>query len=146
MDEKKMMLGIFLDLTKAFDLVNHETLLNKLDHYGIRGIANTPLKSYLTNRKQYVQIKNEKSNFRTVEIGVPQGLVLGPLLFLIYVNDLKNAKSFSTKLFADDTCIFIKGDDPKRLKEEAELSFTQLRDWFQVNNCVLNQRSYNTIK
>ena len=95
---------IFLDLTKAFDTVNHDVLLHKMENfYGFRGLALKLIQSYLSNRKQYTKIENCKSDLTKIEYGVPQGSYLGPLLFLLYVNDLLLASQFDTILFADDT-------------------------------------------
>ena len=97
-------IGVFVDFQKAFDTVNHKILLRKLEHYGIRGLPNTWLKSYLTNRKQFVSVNNVNSALKEIKNGVPQGSVLGPLLFLIYINDLNTCINYSTtRHFADDT-------------------------------------------
>ena len=107
LDEGNIGCGTFVDLQKAFDTVEHDILLSKLEHYGIRGLANEWFKSYLSNRNQYVSITGYDSNLADVKFGVPQGSVLGPLLFLIYIyiyNDLNQALKFcKVHHFADDT-------------------------------------------
>ena len=106
LDQNKFCAGVFVDLKKAFDTVDHGILLKKLSH-GIRGTANEWFCSYLTKRKQYVITGNQVSTLNEISTGVPQGSVLGPLLFLIYINDLHNCIKYSkTYHFADDTSIF----------------------------------------
>ena len=105
-DNKMFVCGVFVDLQKAFDTVDHNILLHKLSHYGIRDIANCWFSSYLSNRKQFVTINGFDSEIQIFQYGVPQGSVLGPLIFLIYINDLHNAIKFSQSFhFADDTCL-----------------------------------------
>ena len=92
---------------KAFDTVNFDILLYKLDYYGIRGPCYKLLNSYLNNRKQYDCLSGYKSSLVDIECGVPQGSVLGPLLFILYVSDMRNALQTIPRLFADDTCLFL---------------------------------------
>ena len=104
LDDGEIVCGVFIDLQKAFDTVNHEILLEKLKYYGIRSKQNDWLRSFLTNRKQYVSMEDFFSQTKIVKCGVPQGSTLGPLLFLIYINDLTNILEKSiVHHFADDT-------------------------------------------
>ena len=94
-----------LDLKKAFDTVKHDILLGKLEHYGVRGICNTLLHSYLKNRNQFVSFQNNYLSLKSLSCGVPQGSILGPFIFLVYINDLPNALSNKPRLYGDNTCL-----------------------------------------
>ena len=110
--------GIFIDLKKAFDTVNHPILIRKLEHYGIRENSLQWFTSYLSNRKQYVYFNGHSSEVKSINCGVPQGSVLGPLLFLLYINDLPHVSSnLRFYLFADDTNLYYESNDLKKLKK-----------------------------
>ena len=118
LDEKKFACGVFIDLEKAFDTVNHEILLSKLNHYGIRGVANKWFSSYLSNRYERVSLNGVSSTRLPVTCGVPQASILGPLLFLIYINDMNTAIQFSTTYhFADDTNLFYSSKSINQLRK-----------------------------
>jgi len=117
LDNKELVSGVFIDLAKAFDTVNHSILCKKLSYYGFRGKFNELIKSFLTNRKQYVSINGFDSENLDTNCGVPQGSTLGPLLFIIYINDLHFSLKFSTAShFADDTCLIYASKNPKTLE------------------------------
>ena len=145
-NDNELTCGLFLDLSKAFDTVNHKILLTKLDHYGIRGTAHNLLKSYLTNRKQYVKIGNCKSELEQINCGVPQGSVLGPLLFLIYINDLHKACTMGNlRIFADDTTLFFKCNNKDDITTKGTQIMTQLNEWFKANKLTLNSDKSNFV-
>ena len=138
-DNNTFSCGVFIDLQKAFDTVDHNILLKKLEHYGIRGIANDWFNSYLKNRKQYVSISGYESKIVNINFGVPQGSVLGPLLFLIYINDLNKAiKHSKTRHFADDTNLLIRNKSLKQLQKHINYDLRQLCNWLKANKISLN--------
>ena len=145
-DNKKYGCGIFIDLRKAFDTVNHKILLKKLEHYGIRDQAFNWFESYLSDRKQYVFLNGESSEIKNTTCGVPQGSVLGPLLFLIYINDLPNiSKVLNFYLFADDTNIYYEAESPEKLESIINKELKQLHTWLIVNRLSLNIEKTNFV-
>ena len=114
--------GIFLYLCKAFDTVNHNILLTKLEYYGIRGVAYDWFESYLSNRKQFVSLYGTNSDYQTITCGVPQGSVLGPLLFLLYVNDMNKCSNIlEFHLFADDTNLLLNNKNLQNLESNLNI-------------------------
>ena len=144
LDAHKHTIGVFIDLKKAFDTIDHRILLNKLNHYGLRGKSNDWIKSYLESRKQYVKLENCESDYMKVVCGVPQGSILGPKLFILYINDMCNVSNIlKFILFADDTNIFCSGNNLKKLSELISQELNKLRDWFSVNKLSLNVSKTN---
>ena len=138
LDDGQYSCGVFIDLQKAFGTVDHKILLKKLELYGIRGIANRWFKSYLSI-SQYVVVNGEESSRQEILFGVPQGSVLGPLLFIIYINDLANAIIFSqTTLFADDTCLVYSNNSLRKIEKCLNIDLRRLFKWLCSNKISLN--------
>lgn len=140
-DQKNICLGIFIDLKKAFDTVSHSLLLAKLKNIGISGSAYALLESYLSNRIQIVKIGNICSSPRKIECGIPQGSILGPLLFLIYVNNISNiGLTGHVTLYADDTCLFYFGKKMKEIVDQAQKDLVNYNIWCQCNLLTINTK------
>lgn len=140
LDQRKFVELVSVDLSRAFDNVNHDLLLNKLAFYGVRGIAYDILKSYLQFRKQVVVIDEKKSREVEVHTGIPQGSIMGPLLFIIFINDMpNNVPNSRLCLYADDTTIVTEGATNLDLKNTSDESVCKVKRWFRHNGLLLNE-------
>lgn len=139
-NKDKHTIAIFLDLRKAFDTVNHELLLKKLVSYGFRGTAFSFFSSYLHNRKQFTHAMDFSSSIEEIHFGVPQGSILGPLLFLLYINDLNCpiSEDITLKLFADDTVILISHSNLEMLNSVSNETINAVMNWLKMNKLSLN--------
>ena len=133
------MIGVFLDLKKAFDTVDHKILLDKMHAHGIRGNILRWFRSYLTNRSQFVSYDGGQSEIQSITCGVPHGSILGPLLFIIYMNDICNVSELLfTVLYADDTCVVINVKDMLSLITILNHELHMLSTWLKANKLSLN--------
>ena len=139
MDRGLYTVGVFVDLKKAFDTLDYSILLSKLDHIGVRGTTKKWLSSYLSNRQQFVEVNGTCSSYNIVSRGVPQGSIIGPIMFLIYINDIIHVSNIMKfVLFADDTNLFKSGDSVEQLCLEVSKELDKLNVWFNLNKLSLN--------
>ena len=138
LNEEKFVIGVFLDLKKAFDVVNHGILLKKLKHLGLNGVVLEWFTSYLDGRSQCVDINGHLSKERSISISVLQGSILGPLLFLCFINDLHTVTDLLTLLFADDTAGLKSGSNLNELIVKVNVEIDKLANWFRVNKTTVN--------
>ena len=134
-----------MDFQNAFDTVSHKILLKKLFHNGICGPAHLLTENYLTERKQYVSISNCASSTNPIRIGVPQGSIFGPLLYLVYVNDLCNAITCKPRLFADDTCLILRNSSLSDLELNCNTELQNLNKWCIANKLQINPQKSDAI-
>ena len=146
MDQSQSTIGVFIHLKKAFDTVDHNILLSKLQWYGIRGLALEWIKSYLSNRRQYVCYNNSNSELKEIKCGVPQGSILGPLVFILYINDMCDiSKLLHLILFADNTNNFYVASNIDDVTNVVNNELKQLGLWFRANKLSLNVNKTNFI-
>jgi len=142
---KEIVIGIFLDLSKAFDTLNHSILIEKLNHYGFQGKELNLLKSYIIDRRHYTEVNNKKSETLISKCGVPQGSVLGPLLYNLFCNDLVAISDSNCKItqYADDTCFIVSSKSLDHIKELINIICSKIQTWFNSNCLVINNKKSN---
>jgi hypothetical protein len=138
LNEGNYCIGVFLDLKKAFDVCSHEILLKKLEKMGIRGTPYVWFKNYLSDRTQFVDINGNRSEALSIDISVIQGSILGPILFLCYINDFYAATTLFSVLFADDTTGLGKGKNLKDLTSYVNIELQKIANWFRSNKMAIN--------
>jgi len=145
-DDKQLTGLCFLDIQKCFDTINHTILLKKLAHYGIKNNELMWFTSYLTNRRQCVRMNNSTSGIKSVNIGVPQGSVLGPILFLVYINDIsQNIHLAQCNIFADDVILYTTGKTLREVNDKLQLAVDEASIWYTQNKLMVNAKKSNTM-
>lgn len=146
LEDKCYAVGIFMDLSKAFDSLNHQILFGKLQYFGIRGIPYQLIKNYMCNRSQAVYCNSQYFHSRIIANGIPRGSILGPILFLIYINDISNASnSFEFTIYADDTNMLLGDKDIHNLHSNLSTELNLVYNWIKVNRLKLNISKTNFI-
>ena len=146
MDNQRMCGTVFIDLKKAFDLVDHKCLLHKLDHYGVRGNALTWFEDYITTRTQKVNYDGKLSSSLEVECGVPQGSILGPLCFIFYINDLPECVTdCNINMYADDTIIYFAAKSKTEIEITLQNDLNRVSDWMKENRLIVNHTKTKTM-
>lgn len=139
LDDRNLALGVYVDFSKAFDHLNHKLLLKKLQVYGFRGTSLMLLSSYLGSRQQYVEINGHRSNVKALSSGVPQGSIMGPFLFNIYVNDITQIdREIKMVIYADDTSLFFSASSASNVVMKANTALRQLEKWTKYNALKIN--------
>ena len=143
-EENNFCLSIYLDFSKAFDTISHEILLRKLEFIGFRGPINLWINSFLSNRSQYVEVGSSISHTLPVTIGVPQGSTLGPLFFILYINDMENAlRNMNIIHFADDSTLHVKLPKNCDITSMVNNELLSINSWLQANRLCLNVDKQN---
>ena len=144
MDSNEIPINVYLDLSRVFDTLDHNILLHKFDHYEIRGTCLALLKSYRSERKQFVEFNGVKSSLANITTGVPQGSILGPLLFIIYTNAISNACDiFKSIFYADDTTLMstltaFNSHGKNSVSDNINEEIAKIDEWLKLNKLSLN--------
>ena len=144
-NDNKLIAQYYQIFKKIFDTVCHTSLLSKLEHYGIRGVAHKLMSYFLFGRQQYLAHQDMQSEIVTNRFGVPQGSNLGPLLFLIYMNDISNALKTTPRLFADDTCLVIYAANPSILRDKINYELRSVLEWTSANKITVNPKKSSAL-